>query len=259
MTPVERTVRESVPLAVGALVRSGVPFPDAEDAVQDAVLIALEKWPAGLPDRPIGWLVRVAQRRHIAGHRTDSARTRRESIVAAWSATPVEPVTSVDDSIAVITMCCHPSLTPASAVALTLRAVGGLTTREIAEALLQPEATIAQRISRAKATITTAGASFELPAGSALDERLAPVLQVVYLVYTEGHLATAGGALTRADLCDEAIRLARQLHGALPERPETAGLLALLLLTDARRAARIGPQGRASRSTSRTAAAGTVR
>ena len=156
---------------------------------------------------------------------------------------PTEPVISDDDPLALIVLCCHPAITPASAVPLTLRAVGGLTTREIADALLQPEATVAQRISRAKATIARSGERFGSLAGGELDARLAAVLQIVYLIFNEGHVAATGAALTRADLCDEAIRLARQLHDARPADPEVSGLLALLLLTDARRLGRTDDAG----------------
>jgi len=224
---------------LAALLRRGHSFADAEDAVQDAVVMAVESWLIrGTPDRPVGWIVRVAQRRLIDRHRQDAARRDREAVVASWSQVPLEPTPSEDDSLALLFLCCHEALTPAAAIPLTLRAVGGLTTTEIADALLQPEATIAQRISRAKATIARSGASFSPPPADLIDDRLPAVMQVIYLIFNEGHAAARGPHLTRTDLADEAIRLARQLHGRVSDQPEIAGLLALMLLTNARRATR---------------------
>lgn len=247
-TDVDLLLRDVVPAVLGVLLRRGERFADAEDAVQDALLVAVESWSrGGVPARPIGWLVRVAERRVIDLHHRDTARRRREALVGSWSAMiPSEPVVSEDDSLALLFLCCHRALNPSAAIPLTLRAVGGLTTRQIADALLQPEATIAQRISRAKASITRSGEPFHRPPPDLIDERLPAVMQIIYLIFTEGHAATSGQQLGCADLADEAIRLARMLHerlGRLGEHPETTGLLALLLLTDARRPARTSADG----------------
>ncbi|HTD49443.1 MAG TPA: DUF6596 domain-containing protein [Acidimicrobiia bacterium] len=244
MSDIAGLLREAAPDALGVLLRRGERFADAEDAVQDAVLVALDSWPTrGVPDRPVGWMVRVAQRRLIDHHHRDTARRRREALVASWATLPGEPDVSDDDSLALLFLCCHGSLTPSAAIPLTLRAVGGLTTKEIAEALLQPEATIAQRISRAKASIARSEEPFRRPPRDLIDDRLPAVMQIIYLIFNEGHAATSGPRLTRTDLADEAIRLARELHARLPDQPEAAGLLALLLLTDARRPARVGAGG----------------
>jgi RNA polymerase sigma factor (sigma-70 family) len=241
---IERLLRDAAPDALGVLLRRGEPFADAEDAVQDAVLVALDSWSTrGVPDRPVGWVVRVAQRRLIDQHHRDTARRRREALVASWSTLPGEPELSEDDSLALLFLCCHGSLTPSAAIPLTLRALGGLTTREIADALLLPEATIAQRISRAKASISRSDEPFRSPPPDLVDNRLPAVMQIIYLIFNEGHAATSGPRLNRTDLANEAIRLARQMHERLPDQPETAGLLALLLLTDARRPARISANG----------------
>ncbi len=212
--------------------------------MQETALIALDSWPTrGVPDRPVGWLVRVAQRRLIDQHHRDTARRRREKLVASWAALPDEPVAAEDDSLALLFLCCHSSLSPRAAIPLTLRAVGGLTTREIADSLLLSEATVAQRISRAKTSISRSDEPFRGPTPDLVDDRLPSVMQVVYLIFNEGHAATSGASLHRADLANEAIRLARQLHDRLPDHPETSGLLALLLLTDARRPARLTKNG----------------
>ena len=241
---VEALLRDAAPEALAVLLRRGEHFVDAEDAVQDAVLIALDSWTErGVPDRPVGWMVRVAQRRLIDQHHRDSARRRREALVTSWAIVPSEPEVFEDDSLALLFLCCHNSLTPSAAIPLTLRAVGGLTTREIADALLVPEATVAQRISRAKASITRSKEPFRRPPPDLIDERLPAVMQIVYLIFNEGHAATRGSNITRPDLADEAIRLARQLHERLPDQPEATGLLALLLLTDARRPARVEANG----------------
>ncbi len=241
---VEGLLRDAAPQTLTVLLRRGEQFADAEDAVQEAVLVALDAWPTrGVPDRPVGWLVRVAQRRLIDQHHRDTARRRREALVTSWAIPPSEPETSDDDSLPLLFLCCHSSLTPSAAIPLTLRAVGGLTTREIADALLVPEATIAQRISRAKASITRSKEPFRRPPPDLIDERLPAVMQIIYLIFNEGHAATSGSHLTRTDLADEAIRLARQLHERLPAQPEATGLLALLLLTDARRPARVSVEG----------------
>jgi RNA polymerase sigma factor (sigma-70 family) len=241
---IERLLRDAAPDALAVLLRRGERFADAEDAVQDAVLVALDSWSTrGVPDRPVGWVIRVAQRRLIDQHHRDTARRRREALVASWSTLPEEPEVSKDDSLALLFLCCHGSLTPSAAIPLTLRAVGGLTTREIASALLLPEATIAQRISRAKASISRSNEPFRSPPPDLLDDRLPAVMKIIYLIFNEGHAATSGPTLNRTDLANEAIRLARQMHERLPNQPETSGLLALLLLTDARRPARISANG----------------
>jgi len=241
---IEEVLRGAAPTALGVILRRGERFADAEDAVQDAVLVALGSWPtAGVPDRPVGWLVRVAQRRLINQHHRDTARRRRETLVASWSTLPVEPEASEDDSLALLFLCCHGSLTPSAAIPLTLRAVGGLTTREIAGALLMSDATIAQRIARAKTTISRSDQPFCRPPPDLIDSRLPAVMQIIYLIFNEGHAATSGPNLNRTDLANEAIRLAREVHERLPDQPEAAGLVALLLLTEARRPARVAVNG----------------
>jgi len=219
-------------------------FAGCEDAVQEALLAAAQQWPAdGVPANPTGWLVTVAARRWVEQWRSDTARRRREETAASQQPPAPDPVPDTDDTLTLLVLCCHPTLTPASQIALTLRAVGGLTTGEIARAFLVPEATMAQRISRAKQAIKASGAQFSAPPPAELPGRLAAVLHVLYLIFNEGYTATSGDALTRVDLTAEAIRLTRQLHAALPANGEATGLLALQLLTDARRAARTGPDG----------------
>lgn len=235
----EDLLRQLAPRVLGAVVRRYGDFADAEDAVQEALIAAASGWPtSGVPDNPAGWLVRVASRRMADQHRSAEARRRREDLAASWSVAPAEPASGTDDSLALLLLCCHPALTAPSAIALTLRAVGGLTTREIAAAFLVPEATMAQRISRAKATVKAAGAAFELPPPDDRGPRLRSAMHVLYLVFNEGYAASSGTDLARTDLSGEAIRLARLLHASLPDEPEVAGLLALMLLTDARRPAR---------------------
>jgi predicted RNA polymerase sigma factor len=230
---VERLLRELAPRALGVLARRFAQFDACEDAVQEALIAAALQWPtAGVPDSPLAWLVTVAERRLADQWRSESARRRREASVAV----PVVP--HGDDTLMLLFLCCHPALSPPSQLALTLRAVGGLTTAEIANAFLVPEATMAQRISRAKQAIKSAGASFSLPPASERAVRLRVVLQVLYLVFNQGYTD-----LLRTDLTAEAVRLTRLLHRLLPEEREVAGLLALMLLTDARRAARIGDDG----------------
>ena len=210
--------------------------------MQEAVLAAALQWPAeGVPDNPRGWLVTVASRRLIDQIRSDHARRERES-ATAFEVAP-EDVPDTDDTLVLLFLCCHPTLTPASATALTLRAAGGLTTAEIARAFLVPEATMAARISRAKQRIKTAGSSFSLPAGAEREERLGVVLHVLYLIFNEGYIASSGSELDRVDLAREAIRLARMVRAQLPEDGEVTGLLALMLLTHARREARTTPAG----------------
>ena len=234
---VEDLLRALTPQVLGALVRRHGQFEGCEDAVQEAVLAAAVQWPAeGVPDNPRGWLVTVASRRLIDQIRSDHARRERESATAFE--TGPEEVPGTDDTLVLLFLCCHPTLTPASATALTLRAVGGLTTAEIARAFLVPEATMAARISRAKQRIKAAGSSFSLPAGPEREERLGIVLHVLYLIFNEGYTASSGGELDRVDLAREAIRLTRLVHAQLPADGEVAGLLALMLLTHARREAR---------------------
>jgi RNA polymerase sigma factor (sigma-70 family) len=241
---VERLMRELAPQVLGALIRRYGDFETCEDAVQEALLAAAVQWPAaGLPDDPRAWLITVASRRRIGMWRTDAARQRREEAAAVLAPVDVEPVSGADDTLTLLLLCCHPSLTPPSQVALTLRAVGGLTTAEIARAFLVPDATVAQRISRAKQRITASGARFSLPTDGDLADRTGAVLHVLYLIFNEGYTASAGAALHRAELTGEAIRLTRQLHQRLPREGEVAGLLALMLLTEARRPARVASDG----------------
>ncbi len=240
----ESLLRELAPRALGALVRRYGDFAAAEDAVQEALLAAATTWPAdGTPDNPLAWLVRVASRRMVDEYRRDDARRRREDLAASWSIAPPPPAASRDDTLILMLMCCHPALSPGAAIPLTLRAVGGLKTREIAGAFLVPEPTMAQRISRAKAKLAECDEPFALPADGELSERLRSVLHVLYLLFNEGYATSSGPDLARTDLSGEAIRLARQVRAALPDHAEVAGLLALMLLTDARRAARTGPDG----------------
>ena len=240
----EGLLRELAPRVLGAVVRRYGDFAAAEDAVQEALIAAAATWPAsGEPDNPLGWLIRVAGRRLADQYRRDDARRRREELAASWSLASPGSTPGRDDTLILMFMCCHPSLTPASAIPLTLRAVGGLTTREIATAFLVPEATMAQRISRAKAKVKASGEPFTLPPPSERAERLRSVLHVLYLLFNEGYASSSGPDLTRSDLSGEAIRLARGVHVGLPEDPEVAGLLALMLLTDARCAARTRDDG----------------
>jgi RNA polymerase sigma factor (sigma-70 family) len=243
-TEIERLLRELAPQVLGALVRRYGDFDTCEDAVQEALLAAAVLWPEqGIPEHPRGWLVTVASRRWIERWREEAARRRREQTAAALAPPPPEAVPAVDDTLTLLLLCCHPSLTRASQVALTLRAVGGLTTAEIARAFLVPEATVAQRISRAKQRIRASGAQFRLPPEAERSRRVAAVLQVLYLIFNEGYTASSGPALHRVELSGQAIRLTRELHRLLPGDGEVAGLLALMLLTDARRPARTGPDG----------------
>ncbi|MEV8609315.1 DUF6596 domain-containing protein [Amycolatopsis sp. NPDC051373] len=239
---IEDLLRTLAPQVLGVLARRFGDFDAAEDAVQEALLAAALHWPDdGVPDNPRGWLIQAAARRLTDAYRSDEARARRELAVFAEPAGAEVP--DEDDTLTLLFLCCHPSLTSASAIALTLRAVGGLTTAEIAGAFLVPEATMAQRISRAKGKIKTSGVPFRLPAGDERATRLKSVLHVLYLVFNEGYTSSAGASLHRAELSGEAIRLARLLHRVLPEDGEVTGLLALMLLTDARRPARTGPDG----------------
>ncbi|HET9022189.1 MAG TPA: DUF6596 domain-containing protein [Ornithinibacter sp.] len=240
---VEDLLRELAPRVLGTVARRTGDFSAAEDAVQEALIAAHTTWARdGIPEHPRAWLVTAAGRRLVDEQRSEAARRRRER---TWVA--AEPggreVAQHDDTLTVLLMCCHPVLTPASAVALTLRAVGGLTTAEVATAYLVPEATMAQRISRAKRQVRDSGQPFALPPPDELDERVARVLSVVYLLYNEGYAASSGPHLTRTDLSAEAIRLARLAHRLLPTSRDVTALLALLLLLDARRPARVGPSG----------------
>ncbi len=235
----EHLLRTEAPQVLGALVRRFGHFDIAEDAVQDALLAAAQQWPTrGIPEHPRGWLIRVGYRRMIDQLRADQLRQRREYQLASQPtpASSYEP--AADDSLTLLFLCCHPILSPVSQVALTLRAVGGLTTAEIAHAYGVTEVAMGQRISRAKQQIRSAGGRFVLPSAEDMEHRLITVLQVLYLIFNEGYAVTAGEQLYRVDLTIEAIRLTRMLHGLLPDEPEVAGLLALMLLNDARRPAR---------------------
>jgi predicted RNA polymerase sigma factor len=252
---VEDLLRALAPRVLGALVRRHEQFDRCEDAVQEALLAAAVQWPAqGVPANPGGWLVTVGGRRLVDRLRSDEASRRREQTVAARAPAGSGQAAGADegpsggdgrdDTLRLLFLCCHPALTPASQVALTLRAVGGLTTAQIARAFLVPEATMAQRISRAKAQIRAAGATFAMPAEGERAARLAVVLNVLYLVFNEGYTASSGPELASPELTGEAIRLAREVRRLLPDDGEVAGLLALMLLTDARRPARTGADGR---------------
>jgi RNA polymerase sigma factor (sigma-70 family) len=241
---VEDLLREAAPQVLAAVVRRFGNFADSEDAVQEAMIDATQQWPRwGTPDNPVGWLIRVASRRMVDRVRSESARRDREAIAAAREPRDAQPPADNDDTLMLMFMSCHRDLTPASAIPLTLRAVGGLSTSEIANAFLVPEATMAQRISRAKQTIRSSAVPFPMPRGDEWAERLLSVLHVLYLIFNEGYLTSSGPELARSDLSGEAIRLTRIVRRALPEHPEVAGLLALMLLTEARRAARAGPSG----------------
>jgi RNA polymerase sigma factor (sigma-70 family) len=240
----EGLLRALAPQVLGIVVRRYGNFADAEDAVQEALLAAAASWPtSGTPTNPRAWLVRVASRRMTEQFRRDEARRRRELVAASWSRARPERAPGQDDTLILMFMCCHPSLAPGAAIPLTLRAVGGLTTSEIATAFLVPEPTMAQRISRAKATIKGSDEPFTLPAPDVRTERLRSVLHVLYLLFNEGYATSGGPDLARSDLSGEAIRLARAVRAALPDDAEVAGLLALMLLTDARRPARTDAAG----------------
>ena len=244
--PIEHLLRELTPQVLGVVVRRFRDFAAAEDAVQEASLAATVQWPRdGLPENPRAWLTQVAFRRMTDHIRSESARRRREN-EAALKMDQLAPAVDAagekaeDDTLILLFMCCHPALTPASAIALTLRAVGGLTTAEIAHAFLVPEATTAQRIRRAKQSIKDSGISFQLPTTEERAQRLRAVLHVLYLIFNEGYTSSIGPHLRRADLSHEAMRLTRIVHQLQPDDSEVAGLLALMLLTDARRLARTG-------------------
>ncbi|WP_406237013.1 RNA polymerase sigma factor [Nocardia sp. NBC_01009] len=239
----EDLLRELAPQVLGILVRRFGDFDTAEDALQEAMIAAATQWPTeGLPDTPRGWLIQVAQRRMADVVRAEVARRRRETMVFEQDVSGAEAVDR-DDTLAMFFLCCHPALSSASAIALTLRAVGGLTTSEIAHAFLLPETTMAQRISRAKKRLSTLDRPFARPGDAEWRERLGVVLHVLYLIFSEGHTTSSGPNLHRTDLSTEAIRLSRSIHRLLPGDTEVTGLLALMLLTDARRAARTGAHG----------------
>jgi RNA polymerase sigma factor (sigma-70 family) len=245
-TTSEHLLRKLAPQVLGAVVRRFHDFSAAEDAVQEAMLAAFVHWPKhGTPENPRGWLIQVAARRMVDQLRSETARRQRETTVMAQEETvlptaDLKPEMDPDDTLILLFLCCHPALTSPSAIALTLRAVGGLTTAEIASAFLVPEATMAQRISRAKQSIKASGVPFQLPARQEYDYRLPAVLHVLYLIFNEGYTSSAGAQLQRLDLAREAIRLTRSAQTLLPDHAEVGGLLALMLLTDARRAARTG-------------------
>ncbi|MFG1779631.1 RNA polymerase sigma factor [Micromonospora sp. NPDC049051] len=239
----EELLRELAPQVLGVLVHRTGDFDTAEDAVQEASLSAALHWPKdGLPDSPRSWLIQTAMRKMTDQIRSTQARRRREQAVARLEPPAVE-ISGQDDTLTLLFMCCHPVLTPASAIALTLRAIAGLTTAEIAKAFLVPEKTMGQRISRAKQRLKASNVSFTMPAGEDYTQRLNSVLRVLYLLFNEGYTSSNGTELHRADLSDEAIRLTRMLHSQLPDNGEVTGLLALMLLTDARRPARTGANG----------------
>jgi RNA polymerase sigma factor (sigma-70 family) len=238
-------LQELAPQVLGALVRRYHDFAGAEDAVQEALIAAATSWPEeGEPDDPQAWLIRVASRRLANQYRADDARRRREEMAASWSIhPPTDPAPGADDSLLVMLLCCHPTLTPGAAIPLTLRAVGGLTTREIAAAFLVPEATMAQRISRAKAKLRQLDEPFSLPADQDRPARMASVRHVLYLMFNEGYATSDGPELGRPDLALEAIRLTRLLLKAVQDDGETEGLLGLMLLSEARRPARTTSDG----------------
>jgi RNA polymerase sigma factor (sigma-70 family) len=244
---IEHLLRELTPQVLGAVTRRFHDFSTAEDAVQEATIAAFTQWPRqGIPENPRGWLIQVASRRMADQVRNEIARRARETAVSAELETVAPPVDiesdmDPEDTLILLFMCCHSALSSSSAIALTLRAVGGLTTAEIANAFLVPEATMAQRISRAKQSIKASGAHFRLPSPQERAQRLPTVLHVLYLIFNEGYASSVGAQLQRLDLAHEAIRLTRCTKTLLPDDAEVAGLLALMLLTDARRKARTGP------------------
>ncbi len=241
---IEGLLRELAPQVLGTLVRRHGQFDACEDAVQEALLAASIQWAEnGVPDNPRSWLMTVASRRLVDEWRSESARRRRQETAAVLDVPATGPAYDEDDTLALLFLCCHPSLSVPSQLALTLRAVGGLTTAEIAKAFMVPEATMAQRISRAKERIRSAGVPFEPPPATERADRLRVVLQVLYMIFNEGYFTSAGAEVQRSDLTAEAIRLARMLHQLMPMEGEAAGLLALMLLTDARRPARTEGDG----------------
>ncbi len=250
---IEQQLRALAPQVLGALLRRHRDFPACEDAVQEALLAAAQQWSqGGLPESPRAWLIHAASRRMIDHIRSESARRQREAIVVSLVPPELQLVAppdvddalpAHDDTLVLLYMCCHPALSTSSAIALTLRAVGGLTTAEIARAFFVPEATMAQRISRAKQSIKDSGVPFQSPTEAERAERLRAVLHTLYLIFSEGYASSSGPEVARTELSTEAIRLTRALHALLPDDAEVTGLLALMLLTDARRPARTGPRG----------------
>jgi len=249
---IRRLLREVAPQVLGVIVRRYRDFTACEDAVQEAFIAAAAQWPReGMPDNPRAWLTQVASRCITDQVRAEAARRLREALVVSLipadeqiaHAADTDGATERDDTLDLLFMCCHRALSPASAIALTLRAVGGLTTTEIAKAFLVPEATMAQRISRAKQSIKSSDVPLQVPEDKERAQRLGSVLHVLYLIFNEGYTSSAGPDLQRTDLSNEAIRLTRAVHKLLPDDGEVAGLLALMLLTDARRPARTGPNG----------------
>jgi RNA polymerase sigma factor (sigma-70 family) len=248
--PTEHLLRDLAPQVLGAMLRRFRDFAASEDGVQEALIAAASQWPRdGVPANPRGWLIQVASRR-LADHvRSETSRRCREATVVSLAppelqiAPGPDSAAERDDTLVLLFLCCHPALSTSSAIALTLRAVGGLKTAEIAAAFLVPEATMAQRISRAKQSIKASGVPFQMPTPEERAQRLGAVLHVLYLIFSEGYTASSGPALHRADLSSEAIRLTRAVHRILPDDGEVSGLLALMLLTDARRLARTGPAG----------------
>jgi predicted RNA polymerase sigma factor len=246
----EQLLRDLAPQVLGATLRRFRDFAACEDAVQEALIAAATQWPRdGIPDNPRGWLIQVSLRRMTDHVRSEISRRNRETVAAedvpvvVAPAMYTEPAIDPDDTLVLLFMCCHPALSSASAIALTLRAVGGLTTAEIARSFLVPEATMAQRISRAKQSVESSQVPFEMPEAAERAQRLSSVLHVLYLIFNEGYTSSSGPSLHRTDLSNEAIRLTRAVRKLLPEDAHVAGLLALMLLTDARRAARTGPMG----------------
>jgi RNA polymerase sigma factor (sigma-70 family) len=248
---VEDLLRQLAPQVLGAIVRRYGHFDIAEDATQEALIAAAMQWPGdGIPVNPRAWLITVGSRRLTDLLRTEQARQRREDAVTRWilpeqrvAPAADRPLSEPDDTLILLFMCCHPSLSPASQIALTLRAVGGLSTAEVARAFLVPEETMTRRISRAKQSIKDSGIPFRMPPGPERAERLGAVLHVLYLIFNEGYASTSGPSLHRGEIAAEAIRLTRLVHRLLPADSEVTGLLALMLLTDARRPARTGPDG----------------
>jgi RNA polymerase sigma factor (sigma-70 family) len=246
----EHLLRELAPQVLGAVMRRYRDFAASEDAVQESLIAAAEQWARdGIPDNPRGWLIQVALRRMTDHVRSEISRRNREIELAQELPVVVAPVIysepemDPEDALVLLFMCCHPALTPTSAIALTLRAVGGLTTGEVAKAFLVPEATMGQRISRAKQSVKVSQVPFSLPEAPERAQRLGSVMHVLYLIFNEGYTASSGEALNRTDLSGEAIRLTRLLHSLLPRDPEVMGMLALMQLTEARRTARTGPSG----------------
>jgi RNA polymerase sigma-70 factor, ECF subfamily len=243
---IERVFREEYGRAVAVLVRSFGDIDMAEEAVQDAFTEAVRRWPAaGLPPSPAGWIITTARNRAVDHLRREASRDDRHGQAALLYAAdePSEEGPVHDDRLRLIFTCCHPALSTPAQVALTLRLLGGLTTAEIARAFLVPEPTMGQRLSRAKGKIRDAKIPYRVPREADLPDRLRSVLAVIYLVFTEGHTASSAAELTRADLCQEAIRLGRLLGALMPDEPEVLGLLALMLLTESRRHARTTPDG----------------